>query len=306
MTACDSPPVATSSLLTYMICEPLHPDVKDRCDWLAVVGTHGDLGNTLKWEHPFPDMRETFKEYTKKTLNDVVSLINAPRRTGERNVLSAWEALCETREPASILKNPQLLAARAEVNDEVERCTHAAPKFTPDGKVAVFRIKSEAQVHPVIATRWAGHLNSKALEVVMVANEGYLPGKVNFSCRIPRCARSRDPPISIIERLKYYASLTKPLYQDVIPAEASHSDDVNAEIPLIERLGGDFARGHVQASGGIVSSDHFEELMRLMQVGLKFPKKEGLAGGTPKKNKAVIDSGQKNTLMGYFAKPART
>ena len=48
-------------------------------------------------------------------------------------------------------------------------------KFSPDGKIAVFRIRSEAQVHPVIATRWAGHLQSKALEIVLVANEGYLP-----------------------------------------------------------------------------------------------------------------------------------
>jgi hypothetical protein len=44
-----------------------------------------------------------------------------------------------------VLKNPRLLAARAEVNAEVERVTHTAPKFSPDGKIAVFRIKSQAQ-----------------------------------------------------------------------------------------------------------------------------------------------------------------
>jgi len=53
----------------------------------------------------------------------------------------------------------------------------------------------------------AGHLNSKALEIVMVANYGYLPGKVNFSCRIARCARDRDPPVNIIESLKAVADL---------------------------------------------------------------------------------------------------
>jgi single-stranded DNA-specific DHH superfamily exonuclease len=47
--ACDSPPVATTSLLTYMICKELHEDVQDRCDWLAVVGTYGDLSSTIKW-----------------------------------------------------------------------------------------------------------------------------------------------------------------------------------------------------------------------------------------------------------------
>jgi len=41
----------------------------------------------------------------------------------------------------------------------------------------------------------------------MVANYGYLPGKVNFSCRIARCARGRDPPVNIIDSLKEVASL---------------------------------------------------------------------------------------------------
>ena len=123
------------------------------------------------------------------------------------DVLSAWQALADTSEPSSVLKHARLLDARAEVNEEVERCTHAAPKFSGDGKVAVFRIKSQAQVHPVIATRWAGHLQSNKLEIVMVANEGYLEDKVNFSCRIPRCARGREIPVNIIESLKAYASL---------------------------------------------------------------------------------------------------
>jgi len=86
VTACFSPPVATSSLLTYEICEPLHQEVRDRCAWLCIVGTHGDLGNTLKWEPPFPDMREPMKRYTKKVLNEVVSLVNAPRRTATYDV----------------------------------------------------------------------------------------------------------------------------------------------------------------------------------------------------------------------------
>ncbi|CAK4030635.1 Hypothetical predicted protein [Lecanosticta acicola] len=310
VTACESPPVATSSLLTWELCEPLHPEVVSRCDWLCIVGTHGDLGNTLKWSHPFPDMQATLKKYTKKTLNDVVSLINAPRRTASYDVKSAWDALCDTLEPASILKNPRLLAARAEVNAEVERCTHTAPKFSADGKVAVFRIQSEAQVHPVIATRWAGHLQSKALEMILVANESYLPGKVNFSCRIPRCARSRDPPVDIIKNLKAYASLPEPPKDDPLENDDKTTQTPAAssdERPLLERLGQDFARGHVQASGGIVSHDEFEELMRRMQVGVKTSKKEkdSSSNTSPSKAKAKgkdIDPGQKNTLMGYFGR----
>lgn len=44
---------------------------------MCAMGTHGDLGNTLKWAPPFPDMKEVFKIYTKKSINDAVSLLNA-------------------------------------------------------------------------------------------------------------------------------------------------------------------------------------------------------------------------------------
>lgn len=306
VTACTSPPVATSSLLTYTLCTPLHPSIPIETAWLAIVGTHGDLGTNLKWLPPFPDMTPTFKQHTKKLLNTIVSLINAPRRTATYDVPSAWAALAHTSDPRSIPQNARLLAARAEINAEVERCTHAAPRFSADGAVAVFRIVSEAQVHPVIATRWAGHLSSKALRFVLVANEGYAPGKVNFSCRVARCARARGEGVDIIASLRGYASLT--LDED---GKGEGKGGEGKTTPLIERVGDDFARGHVQASGGIVSVEHFEELMLLMRVGEK--KKEGErekkdgsgSSGSPTKKKASIDPGQKNTLTGYFAKAAQ-
>ncbi|KAK4988005.1 hypothetical protein LTR50_004224 [Elasticomyces elasticus] len=302
VTACDSPPVATSSLLTYTLCEPLHESVGERCSWLCIVGTHGDLGNTLKWEPPFPDMKPTFKVYTKKLLNDVVSLVNAPRRTATYDVSSAWSALLSTAvasDPASVLKDKRLLAARQEVNAEVERCTHTAPKFSPDGKIAVFTIHSEAQVHPVIATRWSGHLNSKALEIVCVANTGYLPGKVNFSCRVPRCARNREPPVDIIQSLRSYASLKS----EVVDGDGPQS--VNRP-SLLERLGDDFARGHVQASGGIVNADEFDELLKLMRIGEKSEKKRDDEAVPKKRNKGALDAGQTNTLTKYFGRSSVT
>ncbi|KAH9829613.1 hypothetical protein Tdes44962_MAKER09102 [Teratosphaeria destructans] len=321
VSACASPPVATSALLTYEICEPLHDHVRDKCAWLCVVGTHGDLGNTIKWEAPFPDMKDVLKKHTKKVLNDVVSLVNAPRRTAKYDVLSAWTALCDTSEPRSILDDQRLKTARAEINAEVERVTHTAPKFSPDGKVAVFRISSEAQVHPVIvrlparkgekSADFAGggtrrpepRRSLRKLQSLCHHGVPLISGhQVNFSCRIPRCARSRDPPISIIERLRYYASLTEP--------EGNRTD--NAETgkevrqPLLERVGDDFAHGHVQASGGIIGTDDFEELMRLMRIGEKAPKGEGehVSPGSQKK-KAGIDPGQKNTLTSYFSKAGK-
>lgn len=273
VTACDTPPVATTSLLTYTLCGELHDEVSKTCDWLCVVGTHGDLGNTLKWEPPFPDMTSAFKVHTKKTLNEVVSLINAPRRTAAFSVIKAWEALSNANDPKDILKNISLLSARAEVNAEVERCTHTAPQFSSDGRIAVFKISSPAQVHPVIATRWAGHLQSSKLEVILVANEGYLPGMVNFSCRIPRCARNRDPPVNIIDTLRRLADQAK-------------------DETLRDRLGDSFARGHKEASGGIVPVKEFEEFIEILEIG-RVQKKAEASPSKPK---------QSNTLANYFKK----
>ena len=279
VTACDSPPVATSSLLTYIICRGLHPDVEKKCDWLCVMGTHGDLGNTLKWEPPFPDMKATFQQHTKKSINDAVSLINAPRRTASYNVTSAWEALLGASSPKDLLSNTNLLAARRDVNAEVERCTHTAPKFSADGRIATFRITSAAQVHPVIATRWAGHLSSSKLEVILVANEGYLPGLVNFSCRIPRCARSRDPPVNII---------------DILNETIERAEDKT----LRGRLGESFARGHKEASGGIIPRAEFEEFMGLLEVGKKPPADTS----SNKKRAPKSQASPGNTLLNYFGK----
>ncbi|KAK8105514.1 hypothetical protein PG999_008873 [Apiospora kogelbergensis] len=282
VTACHSPPVATSALLTYHICFELHEKVATTCDWLCAMGTHGDLGNTLKWEPPFPDMKATFKAYTKKAVNDAVSLINAPRRTSTYDVPGAWQALISAESPKGLLTNPTLLSARAEVNAEVERCTHTAPKFSGDGRIAVFRINSPAQIHPVIATRWAGHLQSPKLEVILVANEGYLPDMVNFSCRVPRSAKGRETPVNIIEVLK-----------DI----ANKAPDPS----LRERLGESFARGHKEASGGIVPKKEFEELIEILEIGKK------TQGGSPVKVKTKNAAPkQANTLMNYFAKPAGT
>ena len=64
--------------------------------------------------------------------------------------------------------NQRLLSARAEINEEVERQTHTAPKFSKDGKIAVLRINSAAQVHPVIATRWV-NISSPPVAIIRVA-----------------------------------------------------------------------------------------------------------------------------------------
>lgn len=197
-------------------------------------------------------------------------------RTAAFNVSAAWEALTQATGPADLLANKALLAARVEVNAEVERCTHVPPKFSSDGRVAVLRMKSKAQVHPVIATRWAGHLRSARLEVVMAANEGYLEGKVNFSCRLAKCARERSGGRGEVNIIELLNGIVK-----------------TAEDPsLRERLGESFARGHKEASGGVVPTKEFEEMMALMEVG----------AGSRKKMDPVTPEKKENTITNYFLK----
>lgn len=159
----------------------------------------------------------------------------------------------------------------------------------------------------------------------MVANEGYVQGKVNFSCRVARCARASGREVDIIRMLREYASLDnqdaavkKEEAEEEVVVEASSENAVvtgaeseeHKKRPLLERLGDNFARGHVQASGGIVDVEEFEELMRLMRIGEKSDaakrkeEEKSKGGPSPQKGKSkAIDPGQKNTLAEYFKKP---
>lgn len=110
----------------------------------------------------------------------------------------------------------------------------------------------------------------------MVANTGYLPGLVHFSCRIARVARARDPPVNIIASLKAIADLD--------------STD------LVQRMGDSFARGHKEASGGIIPTAEFEELMALMKIG---EKPDPIAGESSRKKTKTT---QKNNMMNYLKK----
>ncbi|KAF1944865.1 hypothetical protein EJ02DRAFT_509822 [Clathrospora elynae] len=279
VTAHDCPPVATSALLTYHICLPLHPDLSDKISWLAALGTHGDLGSSIKWEPPFPDMTATFKQHPKKAINDAVALVNAPRRSAAYNVEDAWDVVISATGPGAIKENEKLHDASFEVRRETERCTHTAPKFSADATIAVLTISSAAQIHPIIATRWSGHLKSNKLEIVMCANEGYLPDKVNFSCRVAKVAQAREgeEKVDIIKKL-----------ENIVAEDGD----------LRARLGGSFARGHKEASGGIVGKQEWEEFKKLMGLGEGARTKTEAAA---KKDKPA----QKNTLANYFGKSAK-
>lgn len=79
VSSCHHPPVATSALLAYEICKPLHPDVGLSCGFLCLLGTYGDLGS-VRWKYPFPEMTQVFETITLGEIRKAKTLINARKR----------------------------------------------------------------------------------------------------------------------------------------------------------------------------------------------------------------------------------
>jgi hypothetical protein len=95
VSACKYEPVATSSLLTYEICKPLHPHVKRHTDWLAVTGTYGDLGSSTQFQSPFPvELEVTAKQYSKSTFATLVSLLTPERSTKDTRMQYLDSVVC--------------------------------------------------------------------------------------------------------------------------------------------------------------------------------------------------------------------
>ncbi|CED83041.1 hypothetical protein [Phaffia rhodozyma] len=289
LSACKSEPVATSSMLTYMLCCELDDAVKDTQGESALIGVYGDLGaGTVKFgkDEPWPSwLAEVEKKSTKSKLSKVVSMLNAPRRTPDFDVEKAWDVMFNATSLSDIISAPYLLDCRARTTAETARWQSAGPKFSKDGRIAVIAIHSGYQVHPLIATRWAGTLKTaKDLVLVMCTNDLYTPGKTHFSCRVPKSKASSasSPSDSSTPNLIEILNTYKPQCEAVSPG-------------WIDRVGGDYARGHREASGGIIGDEEFRVLMEVMEIGVKSD--EAIKREKEKERKA---QGQKNTLDGYF------
>jgi hypothetical protein len=190
---------------------------------------------------------------------------------------------------------------------QVHPVSLALRRFAPPSFLPLMRIPSNDHVQ-VIATRWAGHLKSAKLEIVMAANDGYLPGMVNFSCRVARCAINRaaghvpGAPRAIkgkkatagarkeqtqvfdvfkrvaptLEQADELTATATSIPTGEPPTSADEGVTGEISIPAIliayasrvpglrEEMGEDFARGHAQASGGIVTKQAFERLWESM------------------------------------------
>lgn len=136
-------------------------------------------------------------------------------------------------------------------------------------------------VHPVIATRWSGTLKAKNLQMIMVENPGHNPDPLltSFSCRIPSSVRklpSSEQP-NLIALLREFGELTSP--------------------DFLERVGNDFARGHKEATGGIIKKADFEEFAEKgMEIGVKDPNKP-----LTKKEKEEKELKSNKSLKSFFA-----
>jgi len=170
-------PIPNTSLLVYDLCAPL-AGIED-LDWIAAIGALSDVGERA----PFPLLASVKKRYAMSDLKEATALVNAARRASEYQPETAARALLAHASARDLVRSDSpdvaaLRAARQEVQREMAEAKKAAPKFA--GQVALVRVRSRCQVHPVIAQIWRTRLPKY---IVIVANDGYLPGRVNFSAR---------------------------------------------------------------------------------------------------------------------------
>ncbi len=229
VSSAESEPVAPTGLLTFLLLQSI-ANVDDLA-WLALLATVGDLGA----DHPFSDELAPLTPGVRKThVAKAVSLINAARRSASYQPELALRVLLAAEGPQDIARPTkadlqcavaELEACRAEVNAEVDRVARLPPKIAKN--VALIRFSSGAQIHPLIATRWATRLAPK---IVLVANDGYLPGRVNFAMR----------SASQTDLLAYLRGLG------------------------LGDVEGEFANGHSRATGGSVPPREFERVLAAM------------------------------------------
>ena len=166
-------PVPTTSLLAWWCAAGLGP--ADDLLWLAAIGLIGDLGDKA----PFPALAEARKRYGATALREAVSLLNAPRRAGHRRRRAPRIALLmKADSPKDVIsgaasRRPPLLH-RGTGRGEGWRWRRRAGSHPGCSKpVALIRLHSPCQIHPLVAQSWKTRLKDS---IVMAANTGYRPG----------------------------------------------------------------------------------------------------------------------------------
>ncbi len=198
--------------------------------WLAAVGAIGDFGDKA----PFAEVAEARKRHGIGVLKEAVSLINAPRRSASGDASPALAVLLRAAGPravsdGSLPETASLVAAREEVRAALEAGRKVGPKVV--GDVALIRLTSACQIHPLVAQSWVSRLRGK---VVICANDGYRAGWVHFAAR---SSDGRDLITFLRERAPAF-------------------------------VGADFAQGHARATGGMLPTEDFARFARVLGFGV--------------------------------------
>ena len=179
-------PTPSTSVLAWWCARGLG-DAGD-LDWLAAVGLIGDYGDKA----PFPLIAAAKKRYGAGLLRETVSLVNASRRSAEGDASPALELLLRARDPRDAVRGgrpetARCAAAREEVKAALAEGRRQPPRFgSRYGRdVAVIRLDSPCQIHPLVAQSWVGRLRGRdqAGVVVFAANFGFQEGAVSFAGR---------------------------------------------------------------------------------------------------------------------------
>ena len=172
-------PVPSTSLLAWWCVDGFGDADNADLLWLAAIGLVGDLGDRA----PFAELADARRRYGSTALREATSLVNSPRRTAAADASAALGLLMAADSPKDLLSGRHpgldaLEAARAEVRAALDTGRRVAPRVV--GDVALIRLDTPCQVHPMVAQSWTHRLRGK---IVLAANAGYRPGWVHFAAR---------------------------------------------------------------------------------------------------------------------------
>ena len=186
--------VPSTSLIAWWAAKGLIAEDADDLLWLAYVGAMGDMA-----DKGFEILDAAKKQYKVGKTREVVSLVNGPRRSSSGDASPALEWLLAASSPEDALTGdyPARAAcerAREEVKAATSEARRAPPKFGSEygSDVAIIRVDTPCQVHPLIAQSWAGRLKPA---ICFAANSEIEPGRVSFS------GRTRGKDVDIIQFL---------------------------------------------------------------------------------------------------------
>jgi single-stranded-DNA-specific exonuclease len=217
-------PTPTSSLLAWRVAGTAENA------WKANLGNQGDMGPSD------PELDDQRAGGTKRAFDMAKSLLNSAKRSSNPDlaVPAAFRVLETAASPKEVVEatgpDAEVLRQYAdEVKRELNEAKRHGPKFSKTEPVAMIRFSSPARVHPLIAQSWRGRLPKYA---IMAVNDGYLPGRTQFSMR-------GNAGIDLLEILARYG-------------KALAIDEP------------EYGHGHHAATGGSLPTETFEMLIAAM------------------------------------------